>query len=85
MSHALYSTIILKFFVSFQNKTQSFRCMTLSDLSIYVVFVDPLYGNSDVMPFLPTTKAYSGAHRNRENMKEHTCNTYVVKSNLRSK
>ena len=33
--------------------------MTLSSLSIYVVFVDPHQGNNDVMPFsLPTTKAY---------------------------
>jgi hypothetical protein len=28
-------------FISFQNKTQSFHCMTLSSLSVYVVFVDP--------------------------------------------
>jgi hypothetical protein len=34
---------------------------------------------------LPTTKAYGGVYRSRENMKEHTCNTYIVKSNLRSK
>jgi hypothetical protein len=33
--------------------------MTLSSLSIYVVFVDPHQGNKDVMPFsLSTTKAY---------------------------
>ena len=33
--------------------------MTLSSLSIYVVFVDPHQGNNDVVPFsLPTTKAY---------------------------
>jgi hypothetical protein len=33
--------------------------MTLSSLSIYVVFVDPHQGNKGVMPFsLPTTKAY---------------------------
>jgi hypothetical protein len=33
--------------------------MTLSSLSIFVVFVDPHQGNKDVMPFsLPTTKAY---------------------------
>ena len=33
--------------------------MTLSSLSIYVVFGDPHQGNKDVMPFsLPTTKAY---------------------------
>ena len=33
--------------------------MTLSSLSIYVVFVDPHQGNEDVMPFsLPTSKVY---------------------------
>ena len=33
--------------------------MTLSNLSIYVVFVDPHQGNKDVMPFsLLTTKVY---------------------------
>jgi hypothetical protein len=35
--------------------------MTLSSLSIYMVFVDPRQGNKDVIPFsLPTTKAYVG-------------------------
>ena len=33
--------------------------MTLSSLSIYVVFMDPHQRKSDVMPFfLPTSKAY---------------------------
>ena len=33
--------------------------MTLSSLSIYVVFMDPYLGNKGVMPFsLPTSKAY---------------------------
>jgi hypothetical protein len=33
--------------------------MILSNLSIYVIFVDPYQGNSNVLPFfLPTTKAY---------------------------
>jgi hypothetical protein len=33
--------------------------MTLSNFSIYVVFVDPRQVNKDAMPFsLPTTKAY---------------------------
>ena len=33
--------------------------MTLSSLSMYVIFVDPHQDNKDVMPFsLPTTKAY---------------------------
>ena len=30
-----------RLFRGFENKTQSFHCMTLSSLSIYVVFVDP--------------------------------------------
>ena len=32
--------------------------MTLSNLSMYVVFVDPHQGNSDVVPFSSYTKAY---------------------------
>ena len=40
MSQVLCSTIS-EVFVSFENKTQRFHCMTLSSLSIYVVFVDP--------------------------------------------
>ena len=33
--------------------------MALSNLLIFVVFMDPHQGNKDVMPFsLPTTKAY---------------------------
>jgi hypothetical protein len=59
MSQVLCLIIVLEFFISFQNKTQRFHCMTLSSLSIYVVFVDPHQCNKDVMPFLlPTTKAY---------------------------
>jgi hypothetical protein len=56
--------------------------MTLSNLSIYVVFVDPHQGNNNVMPSLLTTKAYSGAHRSGN---EHTCSSYIVKSNNGSK
>jgi hypothetical protein len=59
--------------------------MTLSSLLIYVVFMDPYQGNSDVMSFSSYNKGLCGAHRNGENMKEHTCNTYIVKSNLGSK
>jgi hypothetical protein len=44
--------------------------MTLSNFSIYVVFVDPHQGNN-VMPSLPTTKAYSRAHRSGNNKEEH--------------
>jgi hypothetical protein len=59
MSQVLCSTIVSEFFISFQNKTQRFYCITLSSLSIYVVFVDPHQGNKVVMPFfVPTTKAY---------------------------
>ena len=52
MSQVLCSTIISEFFISFQNKTQRFHWMTLSSLSIYVVFVDPHHGNNDVTSFL---------------------------------
>ena len=46
-------------FVSFQNKTQGFHCLTLSSLSIYVVFVDPHQGIKWCCALsLPTTKAY---------------------------
>jgi hypothetical protein len=55
--------------------------MTLSNLSIYVVFMDPHPGNNNVMSSLPTTKAYSGAHRSDNNKKVHTCSSYIVKSN----
>jgi hypothetical protein len=68
-----------------RNKTQSFNCMTLSNLSIYVVFVDPHQGNNNVMPSLPTTKAYSGAHKSGNNKEEHTYSSYIVKSNNGSK
>jgi hypothetical protein len=53
--------------------------MTLSNLSIFVIFVD------NVMPSLSTTKAYSGAHRSGNNNEEHTCSSYIVKSNNGSK
>jgi hypothetical protein len=85
MSQVFAQPLFQSFFVSFQNKTQSFHCMTLSSLSIYVTFVEPPKAMMMLYLSLPTTKAYSGAHRNGENMKEHTCNTYVVKSNNGSK
>jgi hypothetical protein len=34
--------------------------MTLSSLSIYVVFVDPHQGNKDVMPFSLSTMEFIG-------------------------
>jgi hypothetical protein len=49
MSQALWSTIILKFFARFLNKTQRFLCMTLSCLSS-VVFLD-LYQGIKVCAF----------------------------------
>jgi hypothetical protein len=45
-------------FVSFQNKTQRFYCMTPSSLSIYMVFVDPHRGITCCAFSLPTIKAY---------------------------
>jgi hypothetical protein len=69
-------------FIGFQNNTQSFHYMTLSSLLVYVAFVDAHQGNNDVMPiFLPTTKAYMELENS---MKELTCNTYIVMSNLQS-
>ena len=60
--------------------------MTLSSLSISVLFVDPHQGSNDVMPFsLPTTKAYVELPRSGNSIKEHTCNTYIVKLNIGSK
>jgi hypothetical protein len=53
------SPLFQSFFISFQNKTQRFHCITLLCLSIYVVSMDPHQGNKDVMPFLlPITKAF---------------------------
>ena len=58
MSHSLFDHYF-RVFISFQNKTQRFHSMTLSNLSIYVVFVDPHQDNKDDMPFsLSTTEAY---------------------------
>jgi hypothetical protein len=59
--------------------------MTLSSLSIYVVFVDPHQGNNNVIPFSSYNYGLCGAYRGGDNMKEHTCNAYIVKSNLGSK
>jgi hypothetical protein len=59
ISQVLCSTIVLEFFISFNNKTQRFYCMTLSSLSIYVVFVDSHPGNNDVMPSLQVKLMWS--------------------------
>ena len=67
-------------FISFQNKTQRFLCMTLSSLSIYVVFVDPHKGNNDVMPFLFLQLKLMWSLCVGRKL-EHTCNAYIVKSN----
>ena len=58
--------------------------MTLSSLSIYVVFVDLTKAKVMLCLSLPTTKAYVELI-GVENMKEHTCNTHIIKSNLGSK
>jgi hypothetical protein len=57
--------------------------MTLSCLSIYVIFMDPHQGNKDVMPFLPITKEYMefiGREKARAYLQ-----SYIVKSNNGSK
>jgi hypothetical protein len=59
--------------------------MTLSNLLIYVVFVDHHQDKNNVMPSLPSTKAYSGAHRSGNNKVEHTCSSYIIKLNNGSK
>jgi hypothetical protein len=67
VKHYVSSSLLNYYF-----QTQSFNCMTLSNLSIYVVFVDPHQGNNNVMPSLPTTKAYSRAHKSGNNKEDHT-------------
>jgi hypothetical protein len=58
MSQALCSTIILEFLEVFKIKLRD-SILWHSQVSQYVVFVDPHQGNNGVMPFsLPTTKAY---------------------------
>ena len=44
MSQVICSTFVFRVFISFQNETQRFNYMTLSSLSIYVVFMDPHQG-----------------------------------------
>jgi hypothetical protein len=59
--------------------------MTLSDLSIYVIFEDPLQENNGVIPFsLPTTKAYV-EFIDREKARAYLQYIYIVKSNNGSK
>ena len=58
MFQVLCSTIILKFFASCQNKIQRFHCMTLSNLSKYVVFVDHHNAIAMLCLSFPTSKAY---------------------------
>jgi hypothetical protein len=51
---------------------------------IYVVFVDPHKAMNDVMTS-SYTKAYVELMEIGKCTKEHTCNTYIVKSNIGSK
>jgi hypothetical protein len=62
MSQALHSTIILEFYKIFKIKLRVSFCMTLSNLSIYVVFLDPLQGKVRFAFSHPTSNALSGAY-----------------------
>jgi len=63
MSQALHSTIIPKFCKIFKIKLIVSFCMTLSNLSIYVVFLDPLQGKVRFAFSHPTSNALYGAYR----------------------
>jgi hypothetical protein len=63
MSQALYSTIILEFYKIFKIKLSVSFCMTLSNLSIYVVFLDPLQVKVRFAFSHPTSNALSRAYR----------------------
>ena len=55
---------------------------SLSKLSLYIVFEDPLQGISYCLPFLPRAfMEFIG----RDKTREHTCNAYIVKSSNGSK
>ena len=54
--------------------------MTLSSLSIYVVFVDHQQGNKDVMPFLFLLLRLMWSSWVGRKL-EHTCNAYIVMPN----
>ena len=58
--------------------------MTLSSLSIYMVFVDPHQGNSVLCLSLPTTKPYVELIGVKKAQKSILA-IYIVKSNLGSK
>jgi hypothetical protein len=59
MSRDLCSTIILEFLASFFRIKLRNSFVWPSQVSQYVVFMDPHWGNNGVIPFcLPTTKAY---------------------------
>ena len=58
--------------------------MTLSSVSMYVVFVDPHKGSNNVMPFLFLQLKLMWSLCVGRKL-EHTCNAYIVKSNNGSK
>jgi hypothetical protein len=68
MSQALHSTIIPEFCKIFKIKLRVSFCMTLSILSIYVVFLDLLQGKVRFDFSHPTSNALSGAYRYGDNM-----------------
>jgi hypothetical protein len=62
MSQALHSTIIPEFCKILKIKLRVSFCMTLSNLSIYVVFLDPLQGKVRFVFLHPTSNALSRAY-----------------------
>jgi hypothetical protein len=63
MSQALQSTIILEFCKIFKIKLRVYFSTTLSNLLIYVVFLDPLQGKVRFAFSHTTSNALSGAYR----------------------
>jgi hypothetical protein len=68
MSQALCSTIILEFGKIFKIKLKVSYFMTLSNLLVYVVFLDPLQGKLRYAFSYPTSNALYGAHRYGDNV-----------------
>ena len=71
MSQALCSTIILEFCKIFKIKLRVSCCMTLSNFSVYVIFLDPLQGKVRYAFSYPTSNALYGAHRYGDNVYVH--------------
>ena len=85
MSQVLCSTIILEFLQIFQIKLRD-SIVWHSQVSQNMWYLWILTKAIVMLClFLPTTNAYVELIGVENSMKEHTCNAYIVKSNLRSK